>query len=47
MAKIRVLIKYLEQKASLEEQKKLAEKAALTAMTGTSDIVDPNFRTAV
>ena len=38
MAKIRVLIKYLEQKASLEEQKKLAEKAALTAMTGTSEL---------
>jgi DNA-binding response OmpR family regulator len=38
MAKIRVLIKYLEQKASLEERYKLAEKAALTAMTGTSEL---------
>ena len=38
MAKIRVLIKYLEQKASLEERYKLAEKTALTAMTGTSEL---------
>jgi DNA-binding response OmpR family regulator len=48
MAKIRVLIKYLEQKASLEEQKKLAEKAALTAMTGTSELgVAMDFMTKI
>ncbi|MCQ8119690.1 response regulator [Methylomonas rosea] len=48
MAKIRVLIKYLEQKASLEKQYKLAEKAALIAMAGTSELgVAMDFMTKI
>lgn len=48
MAKIRVLIKYLEQKASLEKQYKLAQKAALIAMAGTSELgVAMDFMTKI